>query len=131
MCKHPAMPPHYFTVEEANALLPTLRPIVREMLEARQRIVKAQPDLWPMLEKAVGNGGSQKAGAVLADFDKIQKAVKAVEGLGLQLKDINQGLLDFLAEREGRVVYLCWRYDEPSVAHWHDLEAGFAGRQPL
>lgn len=125
------MPPHYFTVEEANALLPTLRPIVREMLGARQRIVDAQPDLWPMLEKAVGNGGSQKAGAVLADFEKIQRAVKAVEGLGLQLKDINQGLLDFLSEREGRVVYLCWRYDEPSVAHWHDLEAGFAGRQPL
>jgi hypothetical protein len=125
------MSPRYFTVEEANALLPTLRPIVREMLEARQRIVDAQPDLWPMLEKAVGNGGSQKAGAVLADFEKVQRAVKAVEALGLHLKDLNTGLLDFLSEREGRVVYLCWRYDEPRVAYWHDLEAGFAGRKPI
>jgi len=125
------MSPRYFTVEEANALLPTLRPIVSEMLEARQRIVDAQPDLWPMLEKAVGNGGSQKAGAVLADFEKVQRVVKAVEALGLHLKDLNTGLLDFLSEREGRVVYLCWRYDEPRVAYWHDLEAGFAGRKPI
>jgi hypothetical protein len=79
----------------------------------------------------VGNGGSRKAGAVLADFEKIQRAVKAIEGLGLQLKDINTGLIDFLSERDGREVYLCWRFDEPRVAHWHDLDAGFAGRQPL
>ena len=121
----------YYTAEEANALLPTLRPIVAAMLQARQRIVEAQPELWPVLEKAVGNGGSQKAGAVLADFERIQKAVKAIEGYGLQLKDLNTGLIDFLSQRDGREVWLCWRFDEPSVAHWHDLDAGFAGRQPL
>ena len=121
----------YYTTEEANALLPTLRPIVAGMLEARQRIVEAQPELWPMLEKAVGNGGSKKAGAVLADFETIQKAVKTIEGYGLQLKDLNTGLIDFLSQRNGREVWLCWRFDEPSVAHWHDLDSGFAGRQPL
>lgn len=121
----------YYTAEEANALLPTLRPIVAGMLQARQRVVEAQPDLWPMLEKAVGNGGSQKAGAVLADFEAIQKAVKAIEGYGLQLKDLNTGLIDFLSQRNGREVWLCWRFDEPSVAHWHELDSGFAGRQPL
>ena len=51
--------------------------------------------------------------------------------MGIELKDINTGLVDFLAERDGRDVYLCWRYDEPTVAFWHDLEAGVAGRQPL
>ena len=125
------MQARYYTVEEANALLPSLRSVVKELLEARQRIVEAQPELWPTLEKAVGNGGSRKAGAVLADFEKIQRAVKAIEGLGLQLKDINTGLIDFLSERDGREVYLCWRFDEPRVAHWHDLDTGFAGRQPL
>ena len=125
------MQARYYTVEEANALLPSLRSVVKELLEARQRIVDAQPELWPTLEKAVGNGGSRKAGAVLADFEKIQRAVKAIEGLGLQLKDINTGLIDFLSERDGREVYLCWRFDEPRVAHWHDLDTGFAGRQPL
>jgi hypothetical protein len=122
---------HYFTVEEANALLPKLRPIVADLLAARQRIVDAQPEVWPMLEKAVGNGGSKKAGAVLADFEIVQKNVKDIEAMGLELKDVNTGLIDFRSEREGREVYLCWRYDEPRVAHWHDLDAGFAGRQPL
>jgi hypothetical protein len=125
------MQARYYTVAEANALLPSLRPIVKELLDARQRIVDAEPELWPVLEKAVGNGGSKKAGAVLSDFEKIQQGAKAIEGMGLQIKDLNGGLIDFLSEREGRDVYLCWRFDEPRVAHWHDLDAGFAGRQPL
>jgi hypothetical protein len=125
------MSKRYFTVAEANDLLPTLRPLVAKMLAARQRIVDAQPELWPVLEKAANNGGSQKATAVLADFEQVQHSVKTIEKLGLELKDINTGLVDFLSQREGRDVYLCWRYNEPTVAHWHDLEAGFAGRQPL
>lgn len=125
------MPKRYYTLEEANAALATLRPIVAAMLAARQRIVAAQPDLWPMLEKAAGNGGSDKASAVLVDFETVRRSVKTIEGLGIELKDVNTGLVDFLAERDGRDVYLCWRFDEPKVAFWHDLEAGFAGRQPL
>jgi hypothetical protein len=93
--------------------------------------VDAQPELWPVLEKAAGNGGSPKASAVLADFQQVQHAVKAIDQMGIELKDVNTGLVDFLAQREGREVYLCWRYNEPTVAFWHDLEAGFAGRQPL
>ncbi len=125
------MPTRYFTLDEANALLPTLRPMVAALLDARQRIVDAQPELWPVLEKAVGNGGSAKATLVLTDFEIVDKNVKAITALGLEMKDINSGLIDFLAERDGREVYLCWRYNEPRVAHWHDLEAGFAGRKPL
>ena len=125
------MPTRYFTLDEANALLPTLRPLVAALLDARQRIVDAQPELWPVLEKAVGNGGSAKASLVLTDFEIVDKNVKAITALGLEMKDVNSGLIDFLAERDGREVYLCWRYNEPRVAHWHDLEAGFAGRRPL
>ena len=125
------MPNHYFTVEEANAALSVLRPIVAAMLTARGRIVAAQPDLWPVLEKAASNGGSDKASAVLVDFETVRRAAKTIERLGIELKDINTGLVDFLSERDGRDVYLCWRYDEPKVAFWHDLEAGFGGRQPL
>lgn len=125
------MPTRYFTVEQANALLPTIRPMVAALLEARQRIVDVQPELWPVLEKAVGNGGSAKAAAVLTDFEIVDKNVKAITALGLEMKDVNSGLVDFLAERDGREIYLCWRYNEPKVAHWHDLETGFAGRRPL
>ena len=123
--------PRYFTVEEANALLPEVRLAVRKMLRARERIVAARPEVWPVLEKSVNNGGSQKAGELIFEFEKVQAAAKHLAELGLFLKDLNTGLVDFLSLRDGREVYLCWRFDEPSVAHWHDLEAGFAGRQPL
>lgn len=125
------MSTRYFTVAEANALLATVRPVVAGILAARRVIVDAQPDLWPVLEKAVGNGGSKKAGALLAHFEIIQRGVRALQALGVEVKDINQGLLDFRAQRDGRDIWLCWRYDEPGVAHWHELDAGFAGRQPL
>jgi len=125
------MPTRFFTPDEANALLPKVRQQVKEMLSARQRILNAQADLWPVLEKALGNGGSKKAGALVREFDRIQRSVQAIQSLGVQVKDVNTGLVDFPSIREGRVVLLCWRYDEPEVAFWHDLEAGFAGRQPL
>src|SRR5688572_33218882 len=101
------MPKRYYTVEEANAVLPTVRPLVARMLAARQRIVDAQPELWPVLEKAAGNGGSPLATKVLADFEQVQLGVKTIEKMGIVLKDINTGLLDFPAMREGREVYLC------------------------
>ena len=121
----------HFTVEEANALLPRIRSIVGMVLAARQRIVDAQPEVWPVLEKAVGNGGSRKAGLLVEDFRTMERGVKAIQDLGVVLKDINTGLIDFPALRGGREVFLCWRYDEPAVAFWHDLRTGFAGRQLL
>jgi hypothetical protein len=120
-----------FTLAEANQLLPQLRLLLRAMLEARERIVDAQPELWPVLEKAIGNGGSKKAGEMLKYFQIIQQGTQTIQNLGIEIKDINTGLVDFPAEREGRVVYLCWRYGEGNIAFWHDLDSGFAGRQPL
>lgn len=125
------MPTRYFTVAEANAALTALRPLVAAALAARAHIVAAQPDLWPVLEKAAGNGGSDKATAVLVDFEMLRSCLKTIEGLGIVMKDVNTGLVDFPAQRDGRDIYLCWRYDEPKVAFWHELEAGFGGRQPL
>ncbi len=125
------MPTHYFTVAEANALLPRVKAVISDLLDARQRILDAQPDLWPVLEKAIGNGGSKKAGELLVEFERIESSVHALSEMGCILKDINSGLVDFPTIRNGREVLLCWRYDEPEVGFWHDAEAGFAGRQPL
>jgi hypothetical protein len=125
------MPTHYFTVAEANTLLPRVKAVVSDLLDARQRILDAQPDLWPVLEKAIGNGGSKKAGELLVEFERIESSVHALSQMGCILKDINSGLVDFPTIRNGREVLLCWRYDEPEVGFWHDAEAGFAGRQPL
>ena len=68
----------------------------------------------------------------IAQFVKvIQNQVQQIQTLGVLVKDTRIGLLDFPAWREGREVYLCWRYGEKSVAYWHDVDAGFSGRQPL
>jgi hypothetical protein len=121
----------HFTAEEANRALPQVRALVDQILRARQAILDARPDLWPVLEQAVGNGGSKKAGEVLQDFKRLEDGVQGLQDIGCELKDISTGLVDFPALREGREVLLCWKYDEPQVMYWHDLQSGFAGRQKL
>jgi len=121
----------HFSVDEANALLPRVRSLVESVLAARQRILDAQPEVWPVLQKAIGNGGSQKAGELVEEIKRIERGIKAIQDLGAVVKDINTGLIDFPAVRSGREVFLCWRYDEPQVGFWHELHTGFDGRQPL
>jgi hypothetical protein len=64
-------------------------------------------------------------------IDAIQEKINQITRLGIELKDIDRGLVDFPSLREGRVVYLCWLVSEPTVSYWHEVEAGFRGRQPL
>jgi hypothetical protein len=123
--------PRHFTVEQANDALVALRPVVAEILEIRQTILERQPEIWPSLQKAAGNGGSKVASQVALEFARLDELVRQVQASGALLKDINMGLLDFPSLREGREVYLCWRYGEDSVQYWHDLDTGYAGRQKL
>jgi len=123
--------PKLFTQAEANDLLPALRQEVETMLASRRQILRLRPDVGPVLDKASSNGGSNYSGALLAAFEHVQAAVKRIQAHGVVVKDVNSGLLDFPSEREGRVVFLCWQHDEPTVGHWHDVDAGFAGRRPL
>ena len=124
------MAPRLFTLAEANALLPRARQLVGQMLEARQEILDLQPSLWPAVEKAVGNGGSKALSEAARHIIIIQKALRTLSDLGIQVKDINTGLIDFPARYQGRIVLLCWQWDEPAVQFWHDVDAGFAGRRP-
>jgi hypothetical protein len=121
----------YFSLEQANEILAKIRPLIAELLVLRQEILKKQPQAWPMVEKSAGNGGGKEASELVQDFERIDALVKAVNATGAILKDINSGLVDFPALRDGREVYLCWRFDEPKIQFWHDIQAGFAGRQPI
>jgi hypothetical protein len=120
-----------FTPEEANQALEKLRPVVSRMLEARARIVALQPSLASVLDKMLGNGGSRLTAELLEAFEELRQGVREIEATGVLVKDLETGLLDFPCERGGQVVFLCWRYGEPAVAHWHPVDAGFAGRRPL
>jgi hypothetical protein len=121
----------YFTAEEANRALPQVRSLVAQVMQAREVIITAQPELWPVLEKAIGNGGSKKAGELLAEFQRVEQGVKRLQDIGCVLKDMSIGLVDFPALRDGREVLLCWKFDEPEVMFWHDLQSGYQGRKRL
>jgi hypothetical protein len=125
------VPSKFFTVEEANALLPRIRVLMEQMFDLREQAMALRPDVWPVLEKAAGNGGSRKAGELLIIFQKFEVLFKQLKSMGCELKGLEQGLVDFPTIREGRAVYLCWQYNEPEISFWHDVDAGFAGRQPL
>jgi hypothetical protein len=127
--------PKYFTVDEANALLPRLRELVTALrlkvreLEPRRRRLEAA------VRRARGNGHNVESETLAGEVDRLRKEIEAALGqigdMGVEVKDVEQGLLDFRTLRDGREVYLCWRLGEPAVAYWHDLETGFGGRQPL
>ena len=121
----------YFTEGEANALLRELLRDIEDLMATRNRIVEIRPELEFGLQKALGNGGSQATGELLSLMRRVERSVERIQGTGVLVKDLDRGLLDFPAERDGRIIFLCWQYGEPTVAYWHDIDAGFAGRQPL
>jgi len=121
----------YFTPEEANYALPQVRSLVVQVMQAREAIIAAQPELWPVLEKSIGNGGSKKAGELLAEFQRVEQGLKSLQAIGCVVKDMSIGLVDFPALHDGREVLLCWKFDEPEVMFWHDLQSGYQGRKRL
>jgi hypothetical protein len=121
----------YFSVDQANDIVRAIRPLVAEILEIRQTILDRRPQLWSVIERVAGNGGSKDASQVAYEFQRLDALVREINATGAILKDINTGLIDFLAWRGGREVYLCWRYGEQRVLYWHELDGGFAGRQLL
>jgi hypothetical protein len=128
----------YFTPAEANAALPLVRAIVTdvtrlaaELRERHERVARFRPNERSGLLEA----HREELLQVQADLERGQEQMKEYEKelrhLGIELKDCFTGLVDFPCRMDGREVYLCWRLGEPEVGHWHELEAGFAGRQKL
>ncbi len=85
----------------------------------------------PILMASIGNGGGKASSEYGLEGYRLYLAVERIRELGVVLKDLDMGLLDFPHERDGRVVFLCWHPPEERVAYWHDLDAGYAGRQPI
>ena len=123
--------PRYFTFQEANQTLDVIRPLMDELQEIRQGILAKQPEAWPAIEKSVGNGGNRALSNMIQDFERLDELVHRIQSMDVLIKDINLGLLDFPAVKDGREVYLCWQFGEGEIAFWHEIAAGFAGRQPI
>ena len=129
--------PRLFSIEEANALIPHLEGVIRRALAVRQELDRFGEDAAAIAARSTGNGHAdhgemgarQKAAEEAAA--RLEALATEVRELGCEVKDIRRGLIDFPHERDGQVVYLCWMLGEPAIAYWHEIEAGFAGRQPL
>ncbi len=120
-----------FSVEEANDLLPELRRLLDEARARRDAMREKAPHLQPILEASTGNGGGKKGSEFGVDAYRLHLAIGRITKLGVVLKDLDSGLLDFPHLREGRVVFLCWHPPEERVGFWHEIEAGYAGRRPI
>jgi hypothetical protein len=120
-----------FSVEEANALIPHLRVLLGKVQAEKHRMMELKPLLEKAQERHIYDWGSPRGPEYIGMIDAFQQAIRDIEELGVVVKDYELGLCDFPHKREGRVVFLCWKQDEEEVAWWHDLDAGFAGRQPL
>ena len=120
----------HFSREEAEALLPTVEPMLRELRAARDRLTDAEAHQL-LADAAPANGGGAPGREVGEGFLEVRRLLSAVQELGIVIRDIDRGLIDFPALTDGREVYLCWELGEDEVSHWHDLEGGYGGREPL
>jgi hypothetical protein len=119
-----------FTLDQANALLPRLRPLLERLQEVQGRL--ADRELLERLRTAAaGNGGGVAARQAMSTGDEFGRITAEIESLGVVVRDPSSGLVDFPAERDGQQVFLCWRVGEDNVGHWHDRDSGFMGRRPL
>ena len=123
--------PHYFTLQEANEALISIRAWMEEVQTIRGEILAHQPEIWSVMEKSAGNGGNLTLSRMVKTFDRLDELIHSIQDAGAIIKDINIGLLDFPALRDGHEVYLCWKYGEGDIAFWHEIEDGFAGRQSI
>jgi hypothetical protein len=127
-----------FTLEEANAALGTIRPIAEEMVRRRRAIVAAEEERAEIALTAAGNGAGLNPRQVAAldavvrrEREALAHCVEEIQAAGVQVKDLDTGLLDFPSRRDDEDILLCWRVGEPEIGWWHTVEGGFAGRQPL
>ena len=127
-----------FTPEEANAALAELRPVVERMVEHRRNLAAAQARQTELVTRIAGNGGDlvpsdlrEAAAAIEAEANALSACTDLVNDAGVQIKSLEDGLLDFPARRGEEDVLLCWKLGEDEIGFWHGLDEGFAGRKPL
>jgi hypothetical protein len=120
-----------YTLAEARATLPQVKTLMATIQDARQQILRLRPTAWPALQKAAANGGSRAAGTLALHAMQLEENVKAILAMGIYIKDLDHGVIDFLGTRAGEEILLCWRYGEADIEFWHGVNDGFAGRQAI
>ena len=129
----------HFTLDEAQSLLPVLESLLKRAVEARRAAGEIEEELQELSRKIFLLGGMyldvdqlrKRRAAYEAQADRMKDSLAEIDSIGVQVKDLETGLLDFPCLIEGETVLLCWKMGESRIEFWHTLESGFAGRQPL
>jgi hypothetical protein len=128
-----------FTLQEAQTLLPTLESLLRSAIAAKKLIEEVDGELQEVAHRVFLNGGTLVNVVAIARrkaereraVQRAKDAIAEIHATGVQLKDIDIGLLDFPCKVDGEIVLLCWKLGEGAITHWHSPEEGFAGRKPI
>jgi len=133
------MPDRTFTLDEAQTLLPVLESLLKLAIQGKKLIEEVETELQETARRVFLNGGTMLNVVRLARrkaereraIQRIKDALAEIDATGVQVKDLDIGLLDFPCKVEGEIVLLCWKLGEPKIAHWHGTTEGFAGRKPI
>jgi len=128
-----------FTLEEAQSLLPVLESLLRTAIEAKKLIETVDAELQDLAHRVFLSGGllvniiqvARRKAEREKTIQRVKDTLAEIDATGVQVKDLDIGLLDFPCQVEGRTVLLCWKLGEQGITHWHDTREGFAGRKPI
>jgi len=120
----------HYSLEEATEALPLVVELVERMRRARSRLTDAEART-ALSDATPTNGGGNPGRTVSEGFLELRETLIGLQAMDVVLRDLETGLIDFPALRDGREVYLCWQEGEDEIAFWHEVDAGFAGRRPL
>jgi hypothetical protein len=128
-----------FTLEEAQSLLPVMESLLKRAIEGKQSAVEVESGLTDLARRIYLSGGMKvdtgKVAKLRADLEghvqRVRESFAEIDAVGVQVKDLDAGLLDFPCRLDDQVVLLCWRMGETAIEHWHPVDSGFKDRQPL
>jgi len=133
------MPDRTFTLNEAQSLLPVLESLLRTAIKSKKLIEEIDSEQQALQHRISLSGGmflnvvplARRKGERIKAEQRAKDALAEIDSIGVQVKDLDIGLLDFPCEVEGQIILLCWKLGEKSITHWHGTQEGFAGRKPI
>lgn len=128
-----------FTLDEAQSLLPVLESLLKRALTGKQSAEEVETNLAELTRRIYLSGGmkvdissvARQRAEMESHLERVRESIAEIDSIGVQVKDLETGLLDFPFKLEDDVVLLCWRMGEPAIEHWHTLDSGFKGRKPV
>lgn len=128
-----------FTLDEAQSLLPVLESLLKRAIDGKRAAEEVETGLSELSRRIYLSGGmyvnlpqvARQRAEMESHLERVRESISEIDSIGVQVKDLENGLLDFPFKLEDEVVLLCWKMGEPAIEHWHTMDAGFRGRQPV